>query len=210
MWEIRPVLQEVKYGADVRMYQCHAKNGINPLYPSRALCDAGVLCHSETIMQNETAPVAMTPVVIDGLYREAMGLAEEARTYFDSAGQWDRSKLTADQRVTFACESLKVTTRLMHIISWLLIRKAVDAGEMSRQDAMAPDRRLGKASATYAQDAPRIRALPRPSIRLILKSQDLYLRVRRLEDELIDSIDSASTGEHGPARTLLQKLEAAF
>lgn len=160
-------------------------------------------------MQENTQPLAMTPVLIDGLYREAMGLAEEARTYFDSAGQWDRKKLTADQRVTFACESLKVTTRLMHVISWLLIRKAVNAGEMSLTDAMAADRRLGKASATYAEDAPRIKSLPGPSIQLILRSQDLYMRVRRMEDELLDAA-SGSVAAGGPARTLMEKLEAAF
>jgi regulator of CtrA degradation len=160
-------------------------------------------------MTDVAEPLAITPVLIDGLYREAMSLAEEARTYFDSAGQWDRKKLSADQRVTFACESLKVTTRLMHVISWLLIRKAVDAGEMSERDGLAADRRLGKASATYADDAPRIKSLPRPSIRLILKSQDLYMRVRRLEDELLDASTSAAA-QGGPARTLMQKLEAAF
>ena len=67
----------------------------------------------------------MTPKLVDGLYIEAMVLADEARSYFDTLGRDDRLSLDPIDRVGFSCESLKVTTRLMHVIAWLLTQRAV-------------------------------------------------------------------------------------
>src|SRR5688572_3028039 len=57
----------------------------------------------------------ITPRLVDSFYTEAMLLADEARAYFDDAGRDDRTNLDPFVRVSFACESLKVTTRIMHI-----------------------------------------------------------------------------------------------
>ncbi len=76
------------------------------------------------------AETRITPRLIDALYTEAMVLADEARAYFDDAGRDERQTLDAFARVGFACESLKVTTRIMHIVAWLLTQKAVVTGEI--------------------------------------------------------------------------------
>ena len=86
--------------------------------------------------------------MIDTLYVEAMLLADEARGYFDQGARIEREALDPLGRVTFSCESLKVTTRLMHIIAWLLTQRAVDSGELSPRDALDPARRLGDAPVT--------------------------------------------------------------
>src|SRR6185503_14613392 len=62
------------------------------------------------------AEVRITSRLIDALYTEAMLLADEARSYFDDAGRDERATLEPFARVGFACESLKVTTRIMHIV----------------------------------------------------------------------------------------------
>ena len=87
----------------------------------------------------------LTPKLVDALYVEAMVLADEARSYFDTIGRDDRLSLDPIDRVGFSCESLKVTTRLMHVIAWLLTQRAVDAGEMAPREALEPSRRLGPA-----------------------------------------------------------------
>lgn len=76
--------------------------------------------------------------LIDALYTEAMVLADEARSYFDVAGRDEREMLDAMTRVLFSCESLKVTTRLMHVIAWLLTQRAVNAGELPAHSALIP------------------------------------------------------------------------
>jgi regulator of CtrA degradation len=140
--------------------------------------------------------------LIDQLYLEAMLLADEARGYFDAAGLDDRGGLTPLQRVAFSCESLKVTTRLMHVIAWLLTQRAVDAGEMARSDALDPSRRLGAAP---AYEAAAIEGMPAPARSLISASADLYRRVARL-----DAAQAVEAAPPSPARRMLDRLASSF
>src|SRR6476620_5200339 len=89
--------------------------------------------------------VRITSRLIDSLYTEAMLLADEARAYFDDAGRDERAGLHPFARVGFACESLKVTTRIMHIVAWLLTQRAIESGEIATVEGRPPERRLGHA-----------------------------------------------------------------
>jgi regulator of CtrA degradation len=143
--------------------------------------------------------VRITSRLIDSLYTEAMLLADEARSYFDDAGRDDRSTLTPFARVGFACESLKVTTRIMHIVAWLLTQRAIESGEIPNRDGRRPERRLG-----HAQDSGPavVNQLPESARRLINASADLYARVKRLDDGTMEAEVPQS-----PARALMGRLE---
>jgi regulator of CtrA degradation len=140
--------------------------------------------------------------LIDSLYIEAMLLADEARGYFDELGRNERDALEALNRVAFSCESLKVTTRLMHIIAWLLTQRAVDAGELAPGDALSPSRRLGEAPET---DEALLQAMPPQAVLIILTSIELYRRVARLDESLDVPMVMVS-----PARSMMDRLAAAF
>ncbi|HEX8534818.1 MAG TPA: DUF1465 family protein [Allosphingosinicella sp.] len=144
----------------------------------------------------------MTPKLVDSLYTEAMLLADEARGYFDRHGREERLGLDPLVRVGFSCESLKVTTRLMHVIAWLLTQRAVEAGELTPGQARAPARRLGEAAES---DPALLAKLPGNAIALVHASQELYARVKRLEEG-----SAATEPQASPARTLLSRLERAF
>jgi len=140
--------------------------------------------------------------LIDVLYVDAMVLADEARSYFDEGGRADREGLPPLARVSFSCESLKVTTRLMHVIAWLLTQRAVGAGEMAPRDALDPSRRLGPAPLS---DTAAVAELPARARGLIESSTELYRRVGLLDD--------AQVGEpvvESPARSMLERLAMAF
>jgi regulator of CtrA degradation len=143
--------------------------------------------------------VRITSRLIDSLYTEAMILADEARSYFDEAGRDDRALLEPFARVGFACESLKVTTRIMHIVAWLLTQRAIESGEIPNRDGRRAERRLG-----HAQDSDPavIVQLPDSAQRLINASSDLYARVKRLDDGTIEREVPQS-----PARALMGRLE---
>jgi regulator of CtrA degradation len=143
----------------------------------------------------------LTTRLVDSLYVEAMVLADEARAYFDDHGRNDREALDPIIRVSFSCESLKVTTRLMHVVAWLLTRRAVDAGEIDSREAQSSSRRLGMAPVSE-QGA--IEQLPQAARGLVGASADLYARVARLDQE-IDRVEPMS-----PARSLLDRLERSF
>ncbi|QCI79775.1 DUF1465 family protein [Hankyongella ginsenosidimutans] len=155
----------------------------------------------------EQVPAALTARLVDQLYHEAMDLAEETRSYFDSMGQEERRLLAPMARVVFSCESLKITTRLMHAISWLLVQKAVAAGEMTPEDANRSDRRLGLANSgvPIGQDE-RLAMLPEAARALVARSEDLFERACRLEQQ----VGQPEADVDSPARALISRLEAAF
>ncbi len=140
--------------------------------------------------------------LVNSLYTEAMVLADEARAYFDHAGREHREALDPLRRVTLSCESLKITTRLMHVLAWLLTERAIEIGQMEEAEAAASGRRLGEAAASELQA---IEGLPAQAIALIDASQDIYARVRRLENDV-----PAETSATSPALGLLDRLERAF
>ena len=144
----------------------------------------------------------ITSRLIDSLYTEAMLLADEARSYFDEAGRDDRGTLEPFVRVGFACESLKVTTRLMHVIAWLLTQRAVPAGERTHGQRGEEDPPLGRAPAS---DETLLVRLPQAAADLIRASEELYERLRRHDE------GSFGDGPPGsPARSLLSRLERSL
>lgn len=140
--------------------------------------------------------------LIDTLYVEAMVLADDARSYFDDGGREEREALAPMARVTFSCESLKVTTRLMHVIAWLLTQRAVLAGELRARDALDPSRRLGDSPATTGET---VAELPTQAQALVASSMDLHRRVARL-----DAAQEAGLPDESPARQMFQRLATAF
>jgi regulator of CtrA degradation len=143
--------------------------------------------------------VRITSRLIDSLYTEAMLLADEARSYFDEAGRDERATLLPFARVGFACESLKVTTRIMHIVAWLLTQRAIESGEIPTREGRRPERRLGNAQDS---DSEIVAQLPEAAQRLINASADLYARVKRLDEGTLEAQVPQS-----PARALMGRLE---
>ncbi|UIJ47068.1 DUF1465 family protein [Sphingomonas cannabina] len=140
--------------------------------------------------------------LIDSLYVESMLLADEARGYFDEVGRGDRESLDAFSRVVFSCESMKVTTRLMHVIAWLLTQRAVQVGELKPKDALDPSRRLGEAPESEAQV---IDVMPDAARVLITASIDLHRRVARL-----DRAQGEPPLTVSPARAMIDRLALSF
>ena len=140
--------------------------------------------------------------LVDALYVEAMVLADEARGYFDERGRAERESLVPLTRVAFSCESLKVTTRLMHVIAWLLTQRAVFAGEMRPREALDPSRRLGDAPVTYEAT---FADLPSHARALIVMSVELHRRV-----SLLDAAQASEVAADSPVRALQERLALAF
>jgi regulator of CtrA degradation len=154
------------------------------------------------ITMDESSPqpqVRITSRLIDSLYTESMLLADEARSYFDDAGRDDRATLEPFARVGFACESLRVTTRIMHIVAWLLTQRAIESGEIPMRDGRRRETRLGHAQES---DPAVVSQLPESAQKLINASSDLYARVQRIEEGNVETDIPQS-----PARALMGRLE---
>jgi regulator of CtrA degradation len=135
---------------------------------------------------------------IENLYVEAMVLADEAYGCFSAGRELGGAIDQATQRVALACESLKTTTRLMHVIAWLLHQRAMLAGEAGAGD---------KDSAARLGDAlpadPALCASFDPMVqRIIGDSERLFDRVKRLDCQW--SADDETAG--APVQHLLGQL----
>jgi len=73
--------------------------------------------------------------VFSTLFREGMALVEETATYLDGPGRAESKKLERGAALAYATESMRLTTRLMQLASWLLLHRAVKEGEMSLAQA---------------------------------------------------------------------------
>lgn len=146
------------------------------------------------------AKYEITPKLLDALYVEAMILADEARSYFDRGPV--AGALSPMASVAFSCESLKVTTRLMHSIAWLLNQKAVRAGEISAADMDSEARQLGYAPAS---DPFLTGQFPDDAREIVRTSEDLYYRLQRISEGLRSQYQSPPE----PIR-LREKIMQAF
>jgi regulator of CtrA degradation len=142
------------------------------------------------------------------LFREGMDLVEETAAYLDGDGRTEAKALERSVSLTYATESMRLTTRLMQLASWLLLHRAVKEGEMTLSQA---NREKTKVKLSAAEPGPdeMITRLPEQLRDLIARSMSLQSRVRRLDLTIHSpSADRAPIGN--PLVPQLNRLKAAF
>lgn len=146
------------------------------------------------------------------MFKEGMGLVEEAAAYLDGAGREEAKELARAEALAYAAESMRLTTRLMQIASWLLLQRAVNQGELSRTQA-ASDRHRVKLHQQELASAPDLfQRLPLRLRELALHSLRLQARIIHL-DHLIYATQEAAPAQHvaaSPVEAQLAKLRDAF
>lgn len=174
--------------------------------------DAG-MCHRRSMHTAESPHPALFSRLVDSLYIEALVMADEARAYFDRQGAGDKNRYDTLTRLSFTCESLKVTTRLMHVIAWLMTQKAWLRGEIGTGTQHDHKYRLGSAVET---DTAVLAIMPDMARQLVEGSRSLYERVLRLQGTMEDTLGApgagggASSVRGSPALELLGRLENSF
>jgi regulator of CtrA degradation len=141
------------------------------------------------------------------LFREGMDLVEETAAYLDGVGRTEAKALDRAVGLTYATESMRLTTRLMQLASWLLLHRAVKEGEMTLTQANREKTKV-KLSAADPGPADLIEKLPQQLQDLITRSMSLQARVRRLDSTMHASPDQATIGN--PLVPQLNRLKAAF
>src|SRR6478735_8244543 len=143
------------------------------------------------------------------LFREGMGLVEETAAYLDGIGRQDAKKLERSAALTYATESMRLTTRLMQLASWLLLHRAVKEGEMSLAQASKEKSKV-KLASVDSHDAGNIALLPVQLRELIERSQKLYAKVRRLDANIYNQNAGERPATANPVERQLGLLKAAF
>ena len=142
------------------------------------------------------------------LFREGMDLVEETAAYLDGDGRSEAKALERAVSLTYATESMRLTTRLMQLASWLLLHRAVKEGEMTLTQA---NREKTKVKLSAADPGPEemIAKLPQQLQDLIARSMSLQTRVRRL-DNTIHTPPAERAPIGNPLVPQLNRLKAAF
>jgi regulator of CtrA degradation len=143
--------------------------------------------------------------LFDRTFQEGMDLVEETAAYLDGAGRQDAKLLSRSAALAYAAESMRLTTRLMQVASWLLVQRAVREGDMAPEAALDASYRLG-ADADTGDRAPD--PLPVQLAELLGRSERLFDRVRHLDARMYATADEAPP-EH-PVLAQMERLRGAF
>ena len=141
------------------------------------------------------------------LFRNGMRLVEETAAYLDGPGRQESRLLDRAASLSYATESMRLTTRLMQIASWLLLHRAVNEGEMSLAQANKERRKIKLSAEGYPEDA--AIALPKRLNDLIARSKKLQDQIRRLDATIHAPPPTAPAGSN-PFECQLGMLRAAF
>jgi regulator of CtrA degradation len=140
-------------------------------------------------------------------FEEGMAMVEETATYLDGRGRQESKLLPSKAALAYAGESMRLTTRLMQVASWLLVQRAVSEREMTADEAAKEKYRLGAREICRGKRMEAIDLLPAKLVELLERSAHLYERVDRLDQALYTTADApAAPGMHAQ----LNKLQAAF
>jgi len=165
----------------------------------KRMMEAGAVSFSERLANSQVFAV---------LFRDGMALVEETATYLDGSGRQESKKLERSASLVYATESMRLTTRLMQLASWLLLHRAVKEGEMTLAQASKEKAKVRLASCEPG-DAKSIALLPQKLQELIARSVKLQTEVRRL-DATMHAAPPLPVTVGNPVERQLGLLKAAF
>ena len=139
------------------------------------------------------------------LFREGIELVEETAAYLDGDGRTESRLLTRTAGLVYASESMKLTTRLMQVASWLLVQRAVNEGNISADVAYEPRYRLSERD---QKPTPLPADLPIALVEYILRAERLYDRTHYLDQKMY--VQAADEAAPNGVLSQLERVRAAF
>jgi len=143
--------------------------------------------------------------LFDRTFREGMELVEETAAYLDGDGRRESKLLSRTTALAYAGESMKLTTRLMQIASWLLVQRAVREGDMTATSACDVRYRLADRKIETEPTHPE---LPIALVEYLVRAEKLYDRVLHLDRRMY--LDAPEEEAVNPVQSQLDRLAAAF
>ena len=129
------------------------------------------------------------------MFREGMALVEETATYLDGEGRRESHHLSRSVSLAYATESMRLTTRLMQLASWLLLQRAVNEGDLSADQANHERAKVKLGGLSTATEGAIWNELPERLKTLIDRSLRLQERVAVLETLLQEKQDRVMEAE---------------
>ena len=163
---------------------------------------------SETPWRGEVIQDFARSELFQRTFQEGMDLVEETAAYLDGSGRQSSKLLSRNAALAYASESMRLTTRLMQVASWLLVQRAVREGDMA-PDAACEDRyRLSAEDVCRTAGEAADEGLPAELLVLLDRSERLYERVRHLDRRMY--VEQGANGEAHPVLAQHDRLKNAF
>jgi regulator of CtrA degradation len=145
----------------------------------------------------------------DKIFKEGMGLVEETANYLDGQGRVDSRVLDRPGTIAYATESMRLTTRLMQLASWLLLQRAVVSGEVNETDARREKSRVNLNDIGAGHDIPGAEQLPEGLIDLVARSLRLHERIKVME-QMAETEVALPAANENPVALQMDQLTRAF
>ena len=143
------------------------------------------------------------------LFASGMDLVEETACYLDGEGRGEAKAMDRKLSALYGTESMRLTTRLMQLASWLLLQRSVLDGEMSREEAMAEKGKV-KISEVAALRTPDFERLPESFRSLVERADTLQRRVLQLDGEIYSERDEGDVEAANPVQEQVNLLRQVF
>ena len=143
------------------------------------------------------------------LYKDGMGLIEEVAAYLDGEGRAESRGLPREASFVYATESMRLTTRLMQLASWLLLQRAIVAGELGIDEARKEKHRISLSDIGRGNDIPGTEQMPQGLKELVERSLRLHDRIKTL-DLMINKQKTNEPASENPVGNQLDQLARAF
>ena len=145
------------------------------------------------------------------LYDEGMRLVEQAAEYLNGEGRVEAKGLSRVAATLYAAESMRLTTRLMQVASWLLLQRAANSGEMTRDQVASEKLKVRLDTASAHDDAPGWDELPEAFRAIVEHSLRLQGLVRRMDEQIYgDAAKQAARAAGNPVSDQITLLKTAF
>ncbi|MFO1136786.1 MAG: DUF1465 family protein [Rhodoblastus sp.] len=145
------------------------------------------------------------------LFKEGMNLVEEAAAYLDGPGRAEAKALPRMEALAYASESMRLTTRLMQLASWLLLQRAVNEGEMSQTQAASEKHKVKLSNQDMATAPEAFHRLPARLRDLVAHSMRLQARIVHLDQLLYARAEALMPPvASSPVADQIERLRTAF
>ncbi len=177
--------------------------GLKRVADSRQVNTDGAISFGEKYVESDS---------FKNVFREGMALVEEAAGYLEGTGRSEAKKLQPGISFAYATESMRLTTRLMQLASWLLIRRAVNEGEMTMEQAEEEEHKVKLQAIGSLARAKGYDDLPESMKDLVERSLRFYDRILKLDRMIRETPDDEHEEADGnnPLSHHLGRLKAAF
>jgi regulator of CtrA degradation len=144
------------------------------------------------------------------IFKEGMALVERTAVFLDGPGRSEAKRLRPPLTLVYATESMRLTSRLLELASWLLIGRALNEGEISVAEARQKRQRLKLQALGRPSHVKRFSELPKGLQQLIEASFALNDRIVQLDRAMRVQLPAALDAASNPVEAQVARLERAF